>query len=612
MAHVKTVTNTDWTSAGVGGMRNYGYGTLNVSGITGSVTSAMLYWHGPTNSGDPLANASVMFAGNPITGTNIGFSSDNCWGYRNSQAYQADVTEFVTGIGLYELTGFGRDPYYLQKAINTNGASLVVTYDDGDDTNNRDIAVFSGNDSNIWNSFDQPGWNFTLSPINYTRGIGTLQMHVADGQRWVDGAVYVNNREIAARGAIFEGDSVPSNNTGPFGYGHLWDIRDFDVTEDLAANPNSLQVTSSVYSDCLAGIVMIVDLPVGAAPPPEPASNNPPVADAGKDGTIKAGASTKLDGTQSYDSDPDDAIVAYDWSLIAGAPVSISSANTATPTITSLSDMGDMTATFELEVTDKGGLTSTDTVMVTIVKNSAPVADAGVDQTKDEGELVTLNGTKSRDPDIGDSLTFAWSQTLGPKVELSDASSATPDFPAPSVATRTLLAFQLTVTDDDNPSGTNLLSDTDDVMITVRSVYDAMQCNVAKAEPGILWPPNHKLRQVNITGLSDATITVTSITQDESTNGLGDGDTGPDGILGTASVEVRAERSGLEDGRVYVIGFTADNGYDICSGSVSVGVPHDKRGDPAVDSGQSYDSTILTSPTKTASSRSASKSKKNK
>ena len=90
-----------------------------------------------------------MFAGNPITGTNIGFSSDNCWGYRNSQAYQADVTEFVTGIGLYELTGFGRDPYYLQKAINTNGASLVVTYDDGDDTNNRDIAVFSGNDSNI-------------------------------------------------------------------------------------------------------------------------------------------------------------------------------------------------------------------------------------------------------------------------------------------------------------------------------------------------------------------------------------------------------------------------------------------------------------------------------
>ena len=43
LSHVKTVTNTDWTSAGVGGMRDYGYGTLTVSGVTGPVTSAILY-----------------------------------------------------------------------------------------------------------------------------------------------------------------------------------------------------------------------------------------------------------------------------------------------------------------------------------------------------------------------------------------------------------------------------------------------------------------------------------------------------------------------------------------------------------------------------------------
>ena len=607
LSHVNTVINTDWTSAGVGGMRDYGYGTLTVSGITGTVTSAILYWHGPTNSSDPLANANVMFAGNPIIGANIGFSSDNCWGFRNSQAYRADVTALVTGNGQYALTGFGKAPYYVTDAINTNGASLVVFYDDGDDTNNRDVAIFSGNDSNISNSFDRPGWNFTLSPINYTDGTATLQMHVADGQKWLDAAVYVNGNEIAAAGSIFDGDSVPSANNGPFGYGSLWDIRDFDVTEDLTLNPDSLKVTSGVWSDCLAGIVMVVDLPVGAAPP-APDDNNPPVADAGKDGTVKAGASTKLDGTASYDPDPDDAIVAFNWNPIEGPSVSVSGANTATPTITAPSDIGGMTVTFELEVTDKGGLTSTSTVLVNIVKNSPPVADAGPDQTKDEGVLVTLDGTKSTDPDIGDSLSFGWTQTQGPAVELSDAGSATPDFPAPSVATCTPLAFRLTVTDDDNPSGANPKSDSDDVVITVCSVYDPPQCIVAEAEPDVLWPPNHKLHQIDIVGVPNATIEVTGITQDEPTNGLGDGDTGVDGFIGTDEVKVRAERSGLDDGRVYVIGFTATNEYDqSCTGSVSVGVPHDKRGESAVDSGQSYDSTTLTSSTETASNRSSSR-----
>ncbi len=593
-------------------MRDHGFGTLTVAGITGSVTSAMLYWNGPTSSSDPLANAKAMFAGNPIIGTNIGFSSDNCWGFNNSQSYRADVTKFVAGNGQYALTGFGKDPPTVTNAINTNGASLVVFYDDGDDTNDRDVTVFGGNDSNIINNFDAPGWNFTLSPINYTKGIGTLQMHVADGQRWLDDAVYVNNRQIAAQGSIFDGDSVPSANNGPFDFGSLWDIRDFDVTEDLAANPNSLKVTSGLYSDCLAGIVMVVDLPAGAVPP-EPDNNNPPVADAGTDGTIKAGASTKLDGKASYDPDADDAIVAYYWSIIDGPTLGTSGANTATPTITAPADTGGMTATFELEVTDKGGLTSTDTVAVNIVKNSPPVADAGPDQTKDEGELVTLNGTKSMDPDIGDSLIFNWTQTQGPAVALSDASSATPDFPAPLVPTCTPLAFRLLVTDDDNPSGANLMSDTDDVVITVCSVYDPPQCQMAKAEPEMLWPPNHKLHLINIVGVPNAAIEVTGITQDEPTIGLGGGDTGPDGILGTDSVQLRAERSGLEDGRVYVIGFTAINEFEkSCTGSVTVGVPYNKHGEGAVDSGQNHDSTILTSPTETASNRPASKSKKKK
>ena len=57
------------------------------------------------------------------------------------------------------------------------------------------------------------------------------------------------------------------------------------------------------------------------------------------------------------------------------------------------------------------------------------------------------------------------------------------------------------------------------------------------------------------------------------------------------SVDLRAERSGNGDGRVYEISFTADDGNGaMCTGTIQVGVPHDKKDTP-VDSGQNYDST---------------------
>ncbi|MFB3852093.1 MAG: hypothetical protein ACE14Q_09260, partial [Acidobacteriota bacterium] len=88
------------------------------------------------------------------------------------------------------------------------------------------------------------------------------------------------------------------------------------------------------------------------------------------------------------------------------------------------------------------------------------------------------------------------------------------------------------------------------------------------------------------------TITVTSITQDEPTNGLGDGDTSPDGFgVGTSNPQIRAERSGKGNGRVYQINFKAvDSKGAECNGSVKVGVPHDKKDTP-IDDGQNYDST---------------------
>jgi hypothetical protein len=126
-------------------------------------------------------------------------------------------------------------------------------------------------------------------------------------------------------------------------------------------------------------------------------------------------------------------------------------------------------------------------------------------------------------------------------------------------------------------------------------------CTAATATPGILWSPNHKFVPISILGVTDpdddpVTITVTSIFQDEAVNARGSGNTAPDGRgVGTSTAEVRAERVGSDNGRVYHIRFTADDGSGgTCSGEVTVGVPHDQgNGAVPVDDGALYDSTVV-------------------
>nr|BAL59251.1 hypothetical conserved protein [Candidatus Acetothermum autotrophicum] len=86
--------------------------------------------------------------------------------------------------------------------------------------------------------------------------------------------------------------------------------------------------------------------------------------------------------------------------------------------------------------------------------NQPPIANAGPDQTVTVGTLVTLDGSKSSDPD-GDPLTFSWSiisQPEGSTATLTDADKAQAKF-TPDVVGDYII--ELVVTDPDGATGSD-------------------------------------------------------------------------------------------------------------------------------------------------------------
>jgi hypothetical protein len=125
-------------------------------------------------------------------------------------------------------------------------------------------------------------------------------------------------------------------------------------------------------------------------------------------------------------------------------------------------------------------------------------------------------------------------------------------------------------------------------------------CSVADAEPSEVWPPNHSFTPVVVQGVTDedgdaVVITITSIRQDEPVASPGGGSFSPDALrVGTDTAQLRAEREGGGDGRVYHVGFSAADGRGAsCTGAVVVCVPPNMRSEHACeDQGLLYDSTV--------------------
>ncbi len=103
----------------------------------------------------------------------------------------------------------------------------------------------------------------------------------------------------------------------------------------------------------------------------------------------------------------------------------------------------------------------------------------------------------------------------------------------------------------------------------------------AKADPSVIWAPNHKMKLVNVSyDVSDncgPVTTTLSVSSNEPETGLSAGDQGPDmEVVSNTKVRLRAERAGGGQGRIYTITITAtDAAGNTSTQNVIVNVPHD-------------------------------------
>jgi PKD repeat protein len=223
-----------------------------------------------------------------------------------------------------------------------------------------------------------------------------------------------NQPPVAAAGDDFtanEGQTVTldgSASTDPEGkpLAYAWDLDNDGLFDEVTGvDPNVVFVDEGVYTITLqvtdeGGLTSTDSL---IATIQKASTNLPPVAAAGPDFTVYVGETVELDGSAS--TDPEGKPLTYAWDLDNNGVFDNSSV--MDPAIVFNEDG---IYTIGLQVTDDGGLTSTDSLIATVLKapdNLPPVADAGADITADEGSSITFNGSASSDPE-GKPLTYAW------------------------------------------------------------------------------------------------------------------------------------------------------------------------------------------------------------
>jgi K319-like protein/FG-GAP repeat protein len=280
-----------------------------------------------------------------------------------------------------------------------------------------------------------------------------------------------------------DGSASESPTGTPLSYQWTLTAKPSGSTASLST-PNSVRATftpdvAGTYTGTLVVRANGVDSAPDAVSVNAVTGNVAPVANAGPDRNAAPSRPITLDGTASHD--PNNSTVTYSWRIVEQPPNShptLTNATSATPTFTA-----DVAGRYVLALTcSDGSMTSIIDQVVIIVAtgNLPPVANAGPDQTVTAGQQVTLDGTRSSDPN-GDTLTYSWcikGKPEGSTATLSGANTARPTF-TPDVAG----SYVLCLTVNDGQAG----SASDSVVVEARlpSLVNAvLQAYVKASNPG--------------------------------------------------------------------------------------------------------------------------------
>ena len=313
-------------------------------------------------------------------------------------------------------------------------------------------------------------------------------------------------------------------------------------------------------------------------------SNSPPTAEAGLNVTISSEDQwdTVIQGSAD---DLDGDVLTYRWvegdtELSGWDDVDVS--GQVFLDLSSLSHLSVGQHTLTLEVKDAKATSSDD--MILTIGNSAPNAAPAGGGVFQIFTSVILGGDVS-DFD-GDELVYEWRE--GDQLLFSGSAAAIHGGSPVTLSEQIVNDFDLGI-------HTLTLSVSDGVNEAVSSditvvVIDTTAPVLAPlTDNTILWPPNHKMVDVtiwaNASDNSGGPVTLfATVVSNESVEGLGDGDESPDWSVplidqenGVITLQLRAERSGSGDGRVYSINITATDESGISSYAiVETIVPHDK------------------------------------
>lgn len=219
------------------------------------------------------------------------------------------------------------------------------------------------------------------------------------------------------------------------------------------------------------------------------------------------------------------------------------------------------TTTVSLSASDAAGNTATVSFTITVQDTIAPALTVPANQV--------LEATSA----AGASATFAATAT--------DAVGVTSiTYSAPSGSTFPIGTTAVTVTAKDAAGNSSSGWFTVTVLDTTAPVISSLTVSSAT-----LWPPNHKMVPITLSASASDAVGVSSLkiisaTSNEPDNGLGDGDTAGDiAVTGALTLNLRAERSGAGNGRVYTITVEAkDAAGNASTRTVTVSVPKSQGG----------------------------------